>query len=579
MATFRLKNQGRVRQLNLNDTSGELLSTFNIDLHTTPGKIKLARPLKQVVNSTLLNNKSVTGFGVLSANSGTLYAITDSQGEFSRILSAMPPYTSWTDVTDGAPSNLRDATIFDGQLVVAEATNLSAFNGADYTSNWWTARGNPTLSSLQDLPHILETVNIGAETIAVTDGNKVHAYTGGIDSGAVSSVTVDLGADFVATCLKSSIRRVWIGTYTEDSNQAFVFEWDGASTNYTQAYPVGNKGVLAMEVVNDVPLIVTDTGEIKIFNNVGFTTIAQFPFSFKPHKTDGIEFGDIQRNSLLRPIHPKGIRKVGNYVYMMVNWLDSGEPIDERTPNGIWVLDLTTYSLSHLCSQNNNSIFAQSSPLFVISDGDSRIFVGGKLDATSNEEGIWIEDLNDATLNYAHFTTVELEADSVEDTFSQIIIKALLSQNDEIVVKYRGENVTSLPINADIVWANANTFNTTTDISTIKTRFDSGESDEVEVILGSGAGRLAHITNITFSGNTYQVTIDENIGTATQTATVRIDNWKKIPETMTSADGEVKRLGINEVSSWCQFKIELRGKAGRPEIREIQVFTNNKQGK
>jgi hypothetical protein len=576
MATRKLKSNGYVKQLNLNDTVGELIQSFNIDLKESVGKIKLAYPLKKVANSTLLNDKSITGFGVLSANNGTVYAITDSQGGFSKILSSQKPYTSWTDVTDGAPSNLGDATVFGGQLVVAESTDLGAFDGSDYTSGWWTDRGNPALGTFNTNPHILETLYIGAETLVVTDGNEVHAYTGGIDSGAVVSVTVELGGDFLATCLKPSIRRVWIGTMTEDSNEARVFEWDGASTNYTQSYPVGTKGVLAMEIVNDTPLIITDTGEIKMFNNVGFTTVAQFPFAFKPHTADGILFGDIEKDALLRPIHPKGIKKVGNIVYIMVNWKDDDLPIDEKTPAGLWTLDLTTYSLTHLSSPDNQQIFEQSAPILAIEDGVTRLFTGGKL--LDGEVGIWIEDLG-ATNHYGHFTSVEIESDSIEDSFNQIVIKALLGTSDSVVVKYRGENDVLLPINFTGTWLTSNQINTTFDLSHALTRFTEGHYDEVEITSGSGSGRLAHITDISASSGTYQITLDETIGTAGESATARIDNWIKIPERMTQADGEVKRLGIGEVSSWVQVKVEMRGKSGYPEIREIQLLTNNKQGK
>jgi hypothetical protein len=584
MATWNLKNsEGRIRQLNLNDTAGEIVESFNIDLKTNPGKLKLAYPLKKVADSTLLNNQPITGFGVLSANQGTVYAITSSTSPTaSRILESQTPFTTWTNVTDGNPLVLEDCTVFDSQLVVAESTNLSAFDGFDLTEDWWTARGNPALTNSQSTPnvapHVLETLYIGTETLVVTDGNKVHAYVGGIDSGAITNVTVDLGGDFIATCIKSSIRRAWIGTMTKDSGEARVFEWDGASTNYTQSFPVGTKGVLAMEIVNDIPLIVTDTGEIKMFNNVGFQTVAQFPFAFYPHVIDGIVFGQVQGTALLRPIHPKGIRKNGNTVYMMVNWQSDGLPVDENTPAGLWALDLTTFSLTHLTSPESNHVFQQSSPIMVIEDGATRIFTGGKLSTDSDEEGIWIEDLSPDTTHYGNFTTIEVESNSVKDVFEKVIIKALLGSDDEIVVKYRVSNDTNLPITAeDVAWLTPSQFNTTEDLSIIKARFDEGHQDEITVLLGSGAGRLAHITNIEESSSTYSVAVDEEIGTEGETTTVRIDNWKKIPTSMVKSDGEVIRFGMGDVGTFCQVKVSLKGKGNMPEIRDMLIKSNSKE--
>jgi len=332
-----------------------------------------------------------------------------------------------------------------------------------------------------------------------------------------------------------------------------------------------------MELVDNVPLIITETGEIKLFNNVGFSTIAKFPFAFEPvFPRSGNSYTN--PNHTNRAIHPKGIKVKDDKVYMFVNFPVIGDlPANERTMSGIWVLDIKTRSLTHTASPDNEQIFDRVSPILVLNNSEGRLVVGG--DSDTSGVGVWVENLDNDATQYGYIVTSEIEADSIQDIFSQIVSKALIGTNDKIVVKYRGKTDTSLPIYADVVWANSTSFNTTADLAYIKTRYDLGHRDEVEIVVGSGAGRLAHITNITNSGNTYQVTIDESLGTQGATAKVRIDNWIKIPETMTSSDGEVKRLGVGLTSSWCQFKIEMRGRAGRPEIREIQILTNNKEKK
>ena len=77
----------------------------------------------------------------------------------------------------------------------------------------------------------------------------------------------------------------------------------------------------------------------------------------------------------------------------------------------------------------------------------------------------------------------------------------------------------------------------------------------------------------------YSITIDESIGTAGQSCDIRIDNWIKVPETMTSANGEIKRFGFgtDNTSTWCQLKIELRGRSGLPEVRQVILKTNAKE--
>lgn len=573
MATNKIPNiNGQVRQLNINDTLGELWSTRNIDLHTNFGKIKLARPLKQVATSANVGNDAVQAFAVLGNKA---YALTQTN-----LYRAGTPFTSWSLAT-ASVSDAEDMVVFKGQLVITTNNNIDAYDGTTFTSNWWTARGNPTLTNNSPAviaPHVLEVVRIGTETLAVTDGNEVHAYTGGISGSPILSTTVELDEAFVATCIRSTIRNVFIGTYTEDADQAYVFEWDGASTNYTQAYPTGAKAVLSMEIIDDAPMIVTERGEIKVFNNAGFTTVAQFPFAPKPLFADGVETGLIQSDNMSRPIHPKGMKRAGNIVYIYVNFEDAEKNlnIDNRTHNGLWALDLTTFSLTHLASIDNEILLRQCSPVMAINDRGGRVFIGGrKYDGT---DGIWIEDLGDNSDNYGYLTTVEIESDSVKDAYDEIITKQLLGQDDEIVVKYRMKNDVLLPITAEnCAWVSTTQFNTTDDLSYIQTRFNAGELDEIEVITNVNGGFLAHITNIEKSSSTYQVTIDEAIGTAGETSIIRFDNWKKVENTVTQTDGEARRTGLGDIGTFGQLKIEVRGKAGKPEIRQIITKTNTKE--
>jgi hypothetical protein len=573
MAVWQIPDaEGRVRQLGLNDTFGELWSSFNIDLHTNPGKIKLATPLKLVVNNTTLSGERVEALAMYNSS---IYAVTNT--EFFR--SITPPYTSW-NLINNTPSAADDAVVFGGQLVIGTSQDLDAWNGALYTSDWWTAlAGDPPLESATTAAHVFEVLHIGTETLTVTNGNKVEAYTGPI-AGPGTFVTVDLGTGARATCVKGSIDKAWIGSYTESGDTAYVYEWDGASSNYDRAYPIGAKAVLAMEIDDNVPLIVTERGEIKKFNGAGFTTVAQFPFASKPIFADGVETGLIQNNPTSRPVHPKGMKRVGNIVYIFTNFANSSNtdtPIAERTPGGIWALDLTNYSLTHLASPDGQMNFDASSPLLIINDPSGRIFVGGEKNIGSNRCGVWLEDLA-ATTNYGYFVTPELESGNVQDVYDEIVAKALVPTSGKIEVKYRTTKDNTFPLLAETVsWTSTTVFTTTTDLSYVKTRYDAGERDEVEVFLGQGSGRLAHVSSITYSAPTYTVTVDETIGSNGTTASLRFDNWKKVPVSMTTADGELKRMGVGKPGTWAQFKVALTGSSGLPEIRSMTIKSNAKE--
>lgn len=586
MPTYKIPNQnGQIRQLNLNDTAGELSVSRNLDLRTNIGKIKLARPMKQVATATQIDDDLIQGFG--STNSGAqtnrLFAVTAYT-----LYDSSEPFTSWT-VESTSPSRVEDCCMFQGQLIMNSIDNLDAYDlTSTYTTGFWTARGNPSLTTNNpgaSVPRVIDTARVGTETLIVLDGSNVYGYVGGITASPVTSVTLDLDSSLIASCFKAGIRSGWIGTYTYKAEQAYVLQWNCVSTHYTQAFPVGSKAVLAIELVDDVPIIITDRGEIKKFNNAGFTTVAQFPFATKATFVDQ----STNPNNVNRPIHPKGMRRMGNTVYIQTNFQNADASssgfFDAKSHNGIWALDLTTYSLTHLASQGNEVIFdgQGASPLMVIDDFNGRLFVGGDrlTTLTTSEEGIWMEDLSDATTNYGYLVTSEIGASSVRDVFEEVIVKAHLDTDDSLVVKYRTSSDATYPINiSDATWTGVNENQFTSDdadLSYVKTRFDAGYEDEIEILAGQSAGRLAHITDVTYSNPTYTITIDEEIGVDGELSYIRFDNWQKVPKTMVSTDGEMMRFGIGKVGTFAQFKIALSGKAGRPEIREILIKTNPKE--
>lgn len=585
MPTFKIPNQGNIRQLNLGDTYGEIWASRNIDLHSNPGKIKLARPMKVVATASQLGSLQLRGFASITDSSGNTvaYAITSSA-----LYSASYPYTSWNQiVADGflvplAVSRAEDIAVFQGQLIMNSATDLDAYNPSGtgtWTASWWTARGNPALTTNNPnstVPRVLEVIRLGTEELVVLDGSNIYGYIGGITSGAVTSVTLDIDPTMRATCVKGGIRSAWIGTYATGDSDAHVFQWDGASTNYSQSYPTGAKAVLAMEMDDDVPVIITERGEIKKFNNVGFTTIARFPFA------DKVEFPiqSFQPANRVRPIQPKGVKRIGRNLFINVRWGNQSVPIDERTPDGTWVCNLDTGSLTHLSSTDNYNIFENSSPILYLDSDAGRILTGFQEASGTNQYSIAIEDLG-TTTNYGYLVTSELETDDAKDAWESLLTKALLETDNEIEVKYRGSRVEDYPITIQgVEWDTPQDnvfFTSNSQMATVKARFDAGYSDEIEVLYGQSAGRLAHITNISLNAGTYTVTIDETIGIDGQTSTIRIDNWQKVPKTMTTDSGQVEKFGIDKTSDWTQYKIYFKGSSGMPEIRELSIKSNPKE--
>ena len=581
MASFSIPNAGLIRQLNLGSGQGEIVESYQIDLHTKPGKILLARPMKRIATDAELGSDIVEAlvFGDLAFTTDTVFALTDSNLYGA---SSASDYETFA-LESNLPASAHDAAIYRNELIITTHQNLDAYDGNDYDQDWWTAEDNytsayalPSQTTVPAAPIILENVRIGEETLAVTAGSKVHAFTGdrglsGGDAGVFTSV--DLDDAFTACCIKSGIRKVFIGTYSNTGEDAFVYQWDGASTNYDEAFPIGAKAALAMELYENTPVIITERGEIKIFNNAGFKTIGQFPFTFEPYFSQ--DFTSTFNNT--RPIHPKGVKVIGNKMQIYVNFKEASDHLDNRTHSGVWVFDFDTKSLTHLASPDGEQVLSRSGPILVLDDADGRIFIGTDRDVAGGDVGIYKEDLDPDTISYGHLTTVEVESEMILDNFKEEVIKALLGEGDELVVKYRVSNDVSLPIIAsDASWLLPTQINSTADLSRVLERFDAGERDEVEIVKGYGAGRLAHITNVRHVGSVYEIEIDEEIGVTGELSDIRIDNWTKI-NLMTATDGEKKRFGIGKDSGWCQVRVGVKGKNGRPEIRKMLLNSNPKE--
>jgi hypothetical protein len=218
----------------------------------------------------------------------------------------------------------------------------------------------------------------------------------------------------------------------------------------------------------------------------------------------------------------------------------------------------------------------------------TRLLIGGYVYDKADVRRTVIATVVDKHENRGHYVTPWMESSEIKDNFQTIInkFKPLLEEEDKIVIKYRTTECT-LPdyrtVNLDSTtafteqWVDGNTYITTHDLSTLKTRSDNGIKDEVSIILKQGSGYTAHITSITENSGTYTVNIDETIPNVTSgdKLVVTYSNWTKLGEatkdTTTNLEG-YSLFRINKAAKKIQFKIELRGF----DIQIEEMIVNNK---
>ena len=587
MSTFRIPNNNQIRQLARFDTAGELKESFSIDINNPYGKIKASKKLTKVLDESDFksSNDRVQALAVYDPGDLTpvrYFAINDEAVLICSVTDDPTNSSNWTDIDDLPglfdESNLgteTDAAVYNGLLLISLSQDILSWNGAVDDVDWWTtvAKGGETGTNLiAGYPHTMHVHQGGQETLFVTDKNLVH-YA----NETAGHSTITLSQDQIAVCVDSGVNAIWVGTYSTSSNQAYVYEiYVGEQIDSVpvarNAYKVDGYAVLSLTVLNNVPYIITEKGNLQAFNGAGFTTVASLPFSGTSFVFDDMDIGNIDPDSEERPVHPKGMRAFNDSIFINVNTESSSretldqDPYAPNTPSGIYEYNTVTgqlhhrYAFSESISSNGAKRCNYSGPLLITDSSYTFLMAGTEIN--NSTAGLFMESAD----HYGYFTTTEIMSGSITDTHESGYLKAkTLADGESITLKYRTTKRDN--IFADGSLAAANEFNTTETVT------GATVGDELTVIDGPNAGKTAHITAIN-TGTTTNIVLDGNVGTTGDSVSVEITNFKKVSDTYTIADGEVKRWGDFGTNPWIQYKVILDGDI---EVREFISKGNSKQ--
>ena len=585
MATDTIPNsQGQIRQFNRGDTQGELWATFNCDLSSNLGKIKTSKKLEKVLDAAIdLGDDFIQAFEIYS---NRYYLATDSD-VYKCLLTDDPTVAAnWSEETGivGQSDDFStDMAVFNNLLLISVDADIISWNGTADDPDWWTtvAIGGDTGAALTpNYPHMMNVHRGGAETLFVTDRNKVR-YA---NEGAGHS-TVTLQEDLVASCVASGVNAAWVGTYSESGARAYVYEIhvgeqiDGVAVA-RNAFEVEGRAVLSIEVINNVPYIITETGNLQAFNGAGFTTVASFPFAYTQEVLSGVRPGGVIGASNLRPIHPRGMRVHNENLYINLNstgaeTATTAGDFPDRTFSGIWEYSRESglshrHAFAESSTQNGALTGDRSGPILILDNPETFLLAAGE--PTDGTNGMYAES---STPNTGFFITPEYESGTITDTFKAAYCKAKrMTGSENITLKYRylkslkqvGKKDREF---ADITFAETNVINTADTLNNVEV------GDEVTFITGTNAGKMVHITKIDPGTTVNSITLDTAIGIVGESVRVVLENWKLHPDSYTSAQGEVKEFGVAETAPWIQYKVVLDGDI---EFRQFMSKTNAKGG-
>lgn len=576
-------------------TDSNLVRTWNIDLTTEPGTIRVSPRL--YINA---DNADDADLGLPVAllfndDDAKYYAVCGS-AVFKT--SDNSPITAFAqDALANTPTTsvlYSDAKMFNGKMYVTTATDIAELSAGTWDHDYWTTtKAQAALASTR--PHPLEVAQIGSPLLLIGDNNKVHTITTG---GTVTNARLTLDANQVVVWIKSGTSKVYIGCVSEAGSEAFVYEWDGGDTVPTRVYNTRTSGVPAGAVLDDVLYIITANGELQVLSGGGFKTLNRFPFSRSQVPIDNAAF--IYSNR--RFIHPNGFIPYKGKLLALVSIqtdtaTDGFTSVIENNPSGIWEFDPETNGFSHKYSVTVDKTGVKDyGQIAIPCDSSTTGRVPGALletsakkyaspllvgaatwtdDATTYKTAIYNLDAGRTLTARGSVTYPKIYTENKLEALGEIYAyyERMKSSSDKLIFKYRTEINPNLPTTGAATWTSTTVFT-----STNTGLANAAVGDEVEVIMGNGSGTTAHITVISYANPTYTVTVDEAVSgiTANDENYVRVTNFKKLAS-FNDQTGTSRQLTIPglRASTWVQVKVELRSTSGESPVIERSVILTN----
>jgi len=614
--------------------TGSLWQTQNIDLETSPGRIRLSNKMRR------FDTDGVIQKWVLTDADTTLrwYAITDN-GSTGNLINtsnhnATGAYTD--DSSSNSPTDPQDMIIHEGangedRLVVTRLTDIAILNrtGAAnvWTADWWSNAGTLNQTNLESGYHALgrlERLLAVSDVVTLTAQKRAVLHT--IDgSDVVSNTKITFPAGYSVRQIITTSDRFWI-SLTEDrfnvlqntKGRALICEWDGTSSSYNFEYLLEGVSPLTGWVTNDIPYYITEIGYIYKFSGGGFQKVQEFPLEEDKQRFDP-RFGNGMSVS-----QETGIQPYGSWVDKERVYINIGAPMrtavlgtdvtqgSRRMRSGIWVYNTETNNLYHHMGlgQHNTSgtdidyagspfslpgavMKSEEGTLRPVLLASARVFTGGATWLTTGQDSIYFEEFSESQAsnegrNRGYFITTYIPINEIEAMWQALWVKFrrfVNTTDNQIVVKWRtvdplkdADASDESPLQVQGTWVNTTSF-------TAVVPTGVGVGDEAEILVGDNGGCLFNISALSATPDgmaTITVTTSETAPTSsTDTMLVRFDNFRTEPA-ITSATVGNQRVPFtisttansgNNHGEFIQLKLYLIGNS--IEIDELIPLYKN----
>lgn len=589
-------------QPNLSELIGDMWASWNLDLTSSLGRIKISQRTLKVSTSSDSGLSALTrpaAFIRTAARGSDEWWAICHQALFYSNANVDPRTAFIADGTANSPTTAldyeySDADEFSGDLMVSLKTDIARLIAGTWSASYWiTTLGKRAM--VTSIPHPVKTIFnnlflVGDQVVTNNEGGK------GEKAGQASVHSIDIAANATlnrlvfkkslkVSFILSSIDEVWIGLSHTAGGKAEMVYWDGNSISFNKNYKISDS-VLCGGVIDDdgIPNVVDGKGRLLKFNGRAFKEIARFPVLNNKYYRWG--------SGADKPMHKNGISLIDGRINMLIAaGLNSDSKGGmENFWSGIWEYDenIGLYHKHGLTNTNTAGVLDFGSPVIrrpgALTE-TSKIygtFVAGGEIPTDNDTTllgvIFTLDATDTTLKTGFLMTRKFSTAVLEEHWERIAItfSKLLNTTDKIYLKYRTDfSNYSNPNWKAATWATTTTFTS----ANSQTWIDVSVGDEVFILAGKGAGVCAKISALSLSVSTWTITLEHHTFTGiaiTDTILVQVKNWKTLPysssqDQISDQTLRYQDLPVGDKSSEMQFKMVIFGKGDSPEINSLQL--------
>lgn len=567
-----------------NDRAATIVEAFNLDLHRFrnkagtsvklyPHTVQLDASITVAPGKFLYSNwngsfryTAIANKVFLTANAFTIFSA-------DTLTSTPTSITNAEAIVHGRSSTSTDI------LVVATGTDLARFNkdvsATAWEPNWWTdvtASGGVDQDPLSNsYPTILKTFG-NAPALFILNGRNLHSIG---TPGTATNPT--LPSDVIANRLvfKDGYSGVWMATLSDrifvgllnayGSGAPSLIEEYNPFTETVREYVI-QEGETRGYVYGNQLVVIDIKGNVREFNGSDFPISAKLPTA------------TLQERTMTLP-HRNGFCVWDGMPQFLFPDVGARDYI-----GGMWEFNPLLKRIYHRTSPSKNLSFGEgyaTGSWGAMFCENNVLYAGCHLSdqATSGDVvGIWSNLASNTAepaglkFNFrSWFVTGKIAIDTINAVWRNLLIKynprtTLGAQSGTIVAKYRTMDIKTTGFIDNGTWVDTLNFTVS---NAAAARIEIG--NEIQITRGRGSGFCAHAVTLTPSAGVTWVTLDEAFpATITGDFSYLVNNWIKIPQTITSNTQQSKLLDIPSLptdisatisdnpSEWLEFKIETR---------------------